>query len=603
MKIWLSQPHRETGKRNVVLDMTVDEERACFQVLRREVIGYRGRAPKRKLRRDGNVRYRFGRQYLERVMATFPYAELSPGLDRRLLRAAERAHPPEDVPEMDIPDLHTELYDFQKIGVQRCLEALDEQGWHFLNDGLGLGKTVQALACLILRMWTPCLIVCTNNGKFMPWERRLSEWTDIDDVVVLDANTQNREQRNELIAEQHEVTIVNAEACRASKEFTGLQGEYNVIADHPALFENIWEFLITDEHHIFKSHRAKQTIGWQEIEANHELEISGTPILNRIEEVWTALHRTNPDRYPDYWMFERDITIKSDPIVYTVRDPDTGRMVEKRIPPKVVGYKPDRFIELRDYIQQRNVSTRRRKEQVLDDLPEVTYTTILVDLTTEQRALYNRIVEDMELQLDSGEIRDVRGILAVVGYAKQACWSPELYGGSSTSAKLTELRNVVGQGIDNLQKIIIGSQWAKATRIMRREFEDHGVAYVEGRVKGRKRMAEIDRFNSDEDTWLYIGTIQANQEAIDLNASYVVLTDRMWSPLRNEQFIGRSAAGGLRGVGAEHVTVISILARDTIDERIEQLLGEKHRTFNALIERDAGEPRQQIAVGEIAELF
>jgi len=116
----------------------------------------------------------------------------------------------------------------------------------------------------------------------------------------------------------------------------------------------------------------------------------------------------------------------------------------------------------------------------------------------------------------------------------------------------------------------------------------------------------VDKFNEDEECHVYIGTIRANQEAITLNAAtYVIFTDKDWSPLVNDQAIARSAAGGLRGVGreGEHVNVIELLARDTIDERIEVVLAGKRQVFNAMVEADGGAVRQQITVAQLADLF
>lgn len=597
MKIWLSKKSERTGKRHVVLDMNPQEERDAFQVLRSTVLGARSRAPRRQLMRSGAIRYRFGRAHLDRLMSTFPFAELSSGLERRQHRGVTDAEP-EEVPELDLSDLRVELYDYQKIAVGRAITRLDEQGWFFINDDLGLGKTVEALATLVIRQSIPSLVVCPNNAKWV-WERMIHNFTSLE-VGVLDATTQTRAQRTALIEEVREVTVANIEALRL----------------HPELGEIPYQLIISDEYHRFKNPTAKQTVAWHALSSEDDLLLSGTPMLNRVEEIWSALHRVMPQRYTSYWAFERNYCIKTPPqVINEVQRDASGRILRNSrgrpiVKPKrvgggrVVGYRPERFQELRDFIQNPDHSIRRRKEQVLDQLPEVVLNQLLIELTTEQRRLYNQIKNEMKYTLANGEIRSLKGILPFIMRAKQACFSPELYDGSQHSAKLDELKLVVQELVDGGHKALIGSQWSKATRIIRRELVEYNPAYVDGSVTGRKRQAEQDRFNEDETCWLYIGTIQANQEAITLSAAdYVILTDKLWSPKANDQFIGRSAAGGLRGIGHDQVTVVELFAYNTIEERIETLLAEKRQMFNALIESDGGTPLQRTTVREIADLF
>lgn len=565
MHIWLSRKNQETGKRHLVLDMTRAEERDAFWVLRSEVMQGQGRAPRRQIRRDGTVRYRFERKHLSRLIMAFPFAELSPGLERHFRRA--NVLPQMDVPELDIPGFTLELYDFQKIGVKVMLDNI-ETGF-MLNDELGLGKTMMLLALICKTAYVPALIVCPNSAKWV-WKRFADEHTDLDAVVV----DGTAAQRRELIQKQADLTIINVEGLRS----------------HPELAEMEYQLCVTDEFHRFKNPKAMQTQAWHALQANHWVLASGTPILNRPEEFWSGLHRLFPERYPNFWSFERWLCIKS-----------RGRYA------KVVGYKPESMQKLKDHVQQITVSLRRRKDQVIADLPQVLYSTVLVELTPEQRRLYRQIVNDLKLALDNGEIKDVRGVLSMVTRAKQACFSPELYGGSQHSAKLTELKDIVQQLVDNGEKAIIFTQWAKAARIIQRELAEFNPAYVDGSVKGSKRMEQADRFNEDEECHIYIGTIGANKEAITLgSATYVIFTDKDWVPMNNDQAIGRSAAGGLRGahLGPDaRVNVIELFANDTVEERIEGLLAHKRQLFNALVERDGGPIKERITVSEIADLF
>lgn len=590
MKIWRSRP-KQDGTRDVVLDLTRREEHEVVDVLRTQVFGRR--APKRNVRRNGDVRYRFAGNTLDRLLATFPFAELSPGLDARARRQSMAAIS-EPVPELDLPDFDGELYDFQKIGVARILRGIADHGSFFLNDEMGLGKTVQAIAAMISLQPFPVLVVCPNSAKWV-WERMVQSFSPYE-VAVVDATKQNKHERTELIRARMDVTVINVESLRL----------------HPELATIDYGLIITDEYHRFKNPKAAQTVAWHALKSEADLLMSGTPLLNRLEEIWSALHQAFPDRYPNYWMFEKWLCIKSKPQLIPKRDAEghilrdaRGNVIMQRIPGRVVGYKPEPFEALKKHLHEPLVSVRRRKDQVLDDIPEVVTTQLLVELTREQRRLYNEIVDNMRLELESGEIQRLSQIIQVVTRTKQACFSPELYGGSATSAKLDELKVLVREIVDSGRKALIGSQWARATKILARELAEYDPAYVDGKVTGHKRMAQIDKFNETECP-LYIGTLKANREAITLGgASYVVLTDKDWSPLTNDQFIGRSGAGGLRGLDTEsdNIQVIELFAHDTVEAKIDALLNRKRAMFNAFVENDGGAIRKLVTVGEIAALF
>lgn len=591
VKIWRGR-RKKDGTRDVVVDLTVREEHEVRDLL----LGVSGRrAPKRVMRRDGTVRYRFGAARLDRLLAMFPFAELSTGLERRASRMTLSAVT-EPVPDLDIPDLRAELYDFQKIGVKRILEGFADHGNFFLNDEMGLGKTMQALAVMVKLLPTPILVVCPNSAKWV-WERAIAEFTSLH-ATVIDADRQNAARRGELIRAADEVTVMNIEALRLHED---------------DLATVTYGLVVSDEVHRFKNPKAKQTLAWFELRSELDLMMTGTPILNRLEEIWAALHRAFPERYPSFFMFEKWLCIKSKPKKIPKRGPDgriertsRGAPIMVTIPARVIGYRPDGFKALKAHMHEPLVSLRRRKDQVLDDLPDVVPATVLVELTREQRRLYDRIVNEMKLELENGEIHTLSQIIQVVTRTKQACFSPELFGGTPTSAKLTELKELCSTIVANDRKALIGSQWAKATRIMQRELAEFNPAYVDGTVKGRKRMAQVDKFNEEDDCHLYIGTIGANQEAITLGeASYVVFTDKMWSPLANDQFIARSAAGGLRGLDSAHrqITVVDLFAHDTVEERIEEVLNGKRALFNAFVEADGGTNVSRLTVGEIASLF
>lgn len=553
MKIWRSKPSPTTGRRHIVLDMSPQESSDCYWILRSEVL--RGMRPKFKAS-NGRVRYRFNEEHLEKLILTFPFAELSPGMDNQVRRAETVEI--EDVPELELPGFKGELYDYQKVAVGRIVE----NDKFMLNDSMGLGKSPMALAAVCELDAIPALIICPNSAKWT-WERFVQQFTEYESIIVNGTRTERQAQ----IAKHSDFTIINYEALRL----------------HPEMADYTYRMVIVDEFHKIKNPKAKMTRAVKQLKSERWLMMSGTPIINRVEESYSTLNKLWPDRFPSMWLFEK-------------------AYLHKNKYGKVVGYK--NLGKLKSFIHDPRRSIRRRKDQVLSDLPEVTYMNREVDLLPETRALYREILEEAKLRLEDGEVTTIAGMLALITRLKQAAFSPELYGGTPKSAKIDELKEIVQELVDNGEKAIIFSQWSKATRIIQRELADYNPAYVDGSVKGRDRQAQVDRFNNDPECLLYIGTIAANQEAITLGAAtYVIFTDKAWSPLANEQAIGRSAAGGLRGVGVERVTVVDIMAHDTIEQRIEELLRQKKAVFDALYERDGGVKIKRNTLQSLRELF
>lgn len=560
--------------RHLVFDLGPKEAYGVADVVR-EVVLQNAARPVLEARSDGGLRYRFHKRYFLRLFYTFPFAELSPGVRKFV----DKLYEPEDesVEPFDIPWFRegVEPYPFQYLGIKH----ITDNPYYMLNDEMGLGKTIQALGALCLTDRFPALVVCPNNAKYN-WAREIERFTELTYSVV----DGTRDQRVDSIYADADVTIVNFESLRIKKEGRGSKATYDYA--YPELFDVQWENITVDEFHRVKNPTAQQTRGFFELQANSYLLMSGTPFLNRPEEMFSAMHKLRPDLYANHWMFEQQLVIRS-----------------KR--GYTIAYQPERVSELKDDLHA--MSLRRRKEQVRDDLPEVVHIDREVELKGEQKRLYNQIFEEAQLELASGEKKPIH-YRAQITRLKQAAFSPELYDGSPKSAKIDELKDIVAELVANGEKAIIFTQWAKAGRILERELAEYNPAYVDGSVKDtpkrQARTEEQDRFNYDDSCKLYIGTIGANKEAINLgSATYVIFTDKDWVPNNNNQAIARSAAGGLRGAGQKKVTVISLLAKDTVEAKIEAMLATKSRMFTAVAERDSGAQQTRTTIESLQDLF
>lgn len=551
-----------------------------------------GRYIERK-RVDNGFEMYFGLGYLQKLILCIPFSHLSVEIEKMLTAAEARRLKKLEIPHIDIPGLQRPLLVHQNVAVS----LLASESIELLTDDVGLNKTSSTLAALKLKNWFPALIaVGSVAGKYV-WEKEAAiMFPDLKIQVVEGTKAQRSFQLS--LAYKYDITIINVQTLRVKQWETLEQSEpdewgeqtikhvkHEEIAN-PDLFNVDWECFVADEFHKFQNPLAQQTRGFFKLDCGRFIGLSGTPILSKPEQAWPFLHKCDPERFPTFYHFEQLI----------------GKFTKSG---KLIGYDPKEMLKVKNWLMKH--SLRRRKEHVSKDLPKVITVDQIVEMLPEQRKIYNRVVDEMILQMDDGTIKNVFDARVLILRMKQACFSPELFGGSSKSGKITQIKEDVAQLIASGQKAIVFSEWARAARILERELAEYNPAYVDGSIKARDRPKEEDRFNNDPNCGLYIGTIKANQEAITLDAAtYVLFADLEWTPLANYQAAGRSAAGGMRGIklGKEgKVTIINYEAENTIEQRLAERLWKKQKSVNAFVERDAGTSMQKITVKTLRGLI
>ena len=532
--------------------------------------------------------YRFHVSFLEKLALTFPQAEWSDAAEKYRKKHLYEEVMSGPVPELEIPGFVGELYDYQKIGTKFIEDELEEFLAVMLNDDVGLGKTVMVLAaiCRSIRRYKRVLVITTNSGKwswkkvahdheYIPGKKKPKppKFPDLD-VVPIDGP---RSKRHRQIAEGRRITVINTDMLRIEND-----GKMS----YPELFSEHWDLIVVDEYHKFKNPDAQVSRGFLKLDGREFIVMSGTPFLNRPEELWSVFNRVDPEMWPDYDTFVAKLPIYG----------SDG---------KPIGYNREMVKEVKTFLGDHSI--RRRKKDVDVEFPEELPPMLMpVELTSEQWNLYVKLRDEFLLALEDGSVKTVFHALAHITRMKQACVSPELYGGSKHSAKIEKLKEVVDQLVASGEKAIIFSQWSTATRIFQRELEEYNPAYVDGDVLSKNRPAQEDKFNNDPTCKLYIGTIGANQESITLGAAtYVIFVDQEWNPYKMHQAFGRSAGGGLRGVWAKDKKIyrIELRAVNTIEEWIDEVLANKGRLFSSFIEKDGGTMIKRATVTEIKKLL
>lgn len=335
--------------------------------------------------------------------------------------------------------------------------------------------------------------------------------------------------------------------------------------DIDALARVRWDAVILDEAHKAKDPFSGIGKAIHKLQAPRRYALTGTPIINRPEESYNLLK----------WLGRESRAYYSFMAAYFVKQ----------------GYlwipRPHKMPELQSRIQA--TMLRRRKADILD-LPPKTRQTIYVDLTPEQRRVYNQIRDELRIEL-ADETKTISHILAKITYLKEVTNSVRLLGRQETdpSAKVKAIKDLVEDITEQGHKVIIFTQYKKFYDILRDELQTYHPACIAGDVASTAKRGEVlsarqqeaRRFQEDPTCQVFIGVASACREGLTLTAaSYVIFADKEWSPLYVEQAEDRAHRIGT----TESVTIYSVVAKATIEEGIEALLREKKDVFTALVE-------------------
>lgn len=428
------------------------------------------------------------------------------------------------------------------LSLDRCL----------LLDEMGLGKSAQAITAACVRMQRGlidrCLIIAPNTLKFnLAAEIEKHAHPDFRKVVVVNGT---KDQRLAQLEEglSSPFTIINYEAVRLHIN------ELKLIADG--------QMVVCDEAHKIKNRRAKVTIAVQSLKPRFAVLMTGTPIANKVEDLYTLVDYVSPRLLgKNYWEFE-DRYLKK------------GGWQNKEI----VGYK--NLDELRDLLS--SVSIRRLKSDVLG-LPPKTRQDRFVEIDGQQRKAYEAMKEDLVAKIadmDEDEFQATASTILVQTLRLQQIADGFLSDGERVKwvgdAKFKELDDIVDEVVrQNGKKLVIWARFLPVVRATTERYAELGTAMIAGEVATQTRQIIVDRFQDpNDDLRIIVGQIQTASLGLTMTATDVqVFYDCSWSPSENAQAEDRLHRIGQTG----SVSVVRLLARETIDERMMKLLERKEQ--------------------------
>jgi SNF2 family DNA or RNA helicase len=384
------------------------------------------------------------------------------------------------------------------------------------------------------------------------WLEEIQEFTGFFVVVVDGPPKKRQEQLAEFRAHDGpKILVINYEGVKAHLN------ELIVMDFDVACF---------DEAHYLKNPKSQRTKACLELRARRNFLLSGTPMLNQVNELWTLLHKVQPDRFPRYWGFVSRYCV-------------FGGYKEKQI----VGVKNER--ELTDKLQ--SVMLRRLKKDVLG-LPEVQYITRRVDLLPEQVKLYNKVVEEMILpRADTDDPDEIDNALTKFLRLKQICGTTLEFTGEDHSSKLDLAVEDDEEILANGHKIVVFTQFRAVQQayVTRMRARGHKVYLLNGDMKTTERHAELGRWKAEPGAAVMCAMLQVAGVGLNMTeARYGSFLDELFVPGSNQQAVDR-----MHRIGAsmtQSVQIRKYIVRNTIEARVQTILKTKSKLFGEIVEAD-----------------
>jgi superfamily II DNA or RNA helicase len=510
---------------------------------------------------------------LDALLSTLPDVSA----DETFERARARLHEFAGVTAVDpAPTFVGTLREYQREGLG-WLNFLRE--FHLggcLADDMGLGKTVQVLALLdALRKQRvdagergkPSIIVVPRSLVFN-WLREAARFAPKLHVLDL-SNARGRLRGLKAVTPAHLAETKPADAVDV------IVTTYGMLRRDIAHLRAIeFEYAILDEAQAIKNADTASAKAARLLRARHRLALSGTPIENRLDELWSLFEFLNPGMLGAASAFRLMTDVTAEAISSgTSDDPSGSRQILARA--------------------LRPVILRRTKEQVAPDLPDRIEQTLLVDLTTPQRKFYLELLERSRRSVFDevdrvGVGRARMHILEALLRLRQAACAPVLADPSKVhlpSAKLDALVPMLEEIVTEGHKAVVFSQFTSFLALVRERLDAAGLQYeyLDGRT--RDREAHVDHFQSAAGPPIFLVSLKAGGHGLNLTAAdYVYLLDPWWNPAVEAQAIDRAHRIGQ----TRHVIATRLVARATIEEKVLELQASKRALADAILGADQG---------------
>lgn len=482
------------------------------------------------------------------------------------------------LPSRPIPSsLHGELRPYQERGYQ-WLSVMRDLGFGVcLADDMGLGKTVQVITCLLERLNTesaggPVLIICPTS-LLGNWQREIQRFAP---DLTLHVHHGVRRLRGEDFLQEaanHDIVLTTYHlAGRDGGDLSAIQ----------------WSSVVLDEAQYIKNYRTKQAQSVMKLSAPHRIAMTGTPVENRLAELWSIFHFLNPGYLGSFNTFRQRYA------------PGEGQQ--------------ERFRELHKLVSPFMLRRLKSDPDIRKDLPEKLELKSYCPLTEVQGAMYQAVVDEMMGQIESRTGMARKGlVLSSLTKLKQICDHPQLLRRdegrgvrAESSGKMERMLEILDSIADVEESALIFTQYVGMGELLvsmlGRKYGKEPY-FLHGGVPKRERDEMVRAFQAGEGTEFFVLSLKAGGVGLNLTrANHVLHYDRWWNPAVENQATDRVFRIGQH----RNVQVHKLISQGTLEERIDELIEQKKALSEQVVgsgetwltEMSDGELRQLIELQE-----
>ncbi len=449
---------------------------------------------------------------------------------------------------LDFSPIKATLYPYQEEGVTF---AVFRKGV-IIADEMGLGKTLQAIAAATLKKklfdFKKTLVICPASVKSQ-WKNEISKFTDERAIIV----EGYPEERNELyLNDMSFFHIINYET---------------VLRDLAYLNKADYDFVILDEAQKIKNYETKTANAVKAIRKKHALVITGTPLENKLLDLYSIVQFLDPYFLAPQWEFSYQHCI-----------------FDTKYKNKIGGYYNLQDLKAR----LKPILIRREKQEVFDQLPNVVQKNIYVELSDEQAGMHGSFARGIAsiLAKKFKTTYDWQKLMHLLTNMRMVCDSTYLIDKEThISPKLIELREILIENLDiknNNRKIIIFSEWVTMLKLIGNMLKNEGITFttLTGKVPVKKRGALIKEFENNPDCKVFLSS-ESGGAGLNLQVADTVINFELpWNPAKKNQRIGRIDRIGQK---KQTLHVFNLLSYDSIEMKIATGLLLKQNLFEGVL--------------------
>jgi len=449
---------------------------------------------------------------------------------------------------IDYSGINADLYPYQKEGVRFALFRKNA----IIADEMGLGKTIQAIVTAVLKKevfgFRKTLVICPASLKEQ-WKKEIEKFTG-EKALVVQGFPQEREKQYK--DDSYFFYIINYET---------------VLRDAPAINRAGMDFLIFDEVQRAKNFETKTANSLKTLEARHKLAITGTPIENRLIDIFSVMGILDPTFFGPLWEFSYQ---------HCLFDPEKYN--------KINGYY--NLQKLNKKLEQ--VLIRREKYKVIDQLPNIRQINIPLKLSPLQADMHGSFAQSLSYILRKKFLTpyDLQKIMLLLANMRMVCDSTYLIDEhTNESPKLEELRNILVEKMDvpnKDYKIIIFSEWVKVHKLIGKMLRENNIGFVElnGSIPVKARGDLIKKFENNPQYKVFLST-EAGGTGLNLQVANTLFNFELpWNPAKKNQRIGRIDRIGQKST---KLTIYNFITKLSIEEQIASGLIVKQNLFDGVL--------------------